>query len=201
MIAEVFYFLAGALVVIAALALKSRFVGFTAQERDTQFSSGPDFDMRKHLNGPMVCDGVIFGPTGRVSSSFTAEFDVTWRGDVCTMKEVFTYNDGSVQNRAWEITLGPNGTFTARADDVRGTAKGKVAGNAVIFRYDLTLPEASGGHTLSAFDCMYLAAGGAIVNRSEFRKFGIKVAELVATIRKVEAEAANEDYTPLRKIG
>jgi hypothetical protein len=30
---------------------------------------------------------------------------------------------------------------------------------------------------------MYLAPNGNIVNRSQFRKFGIKVAELVATMR------------------
>jgi hypothetical protein len=34
---------------------------------------------------------------------------------------------------------------------------------------------------------MYLTPGGAVVNRSQFRKFGIKVAELVATMRRVEA--------------
>jgi hypothetical protein len=34
---------------------------------------------------------------------------------------------------------------------------------------------------------MYLTPGGVIVNRSQFRKFGIRVAELVATMRKVDA--------------
>jgi len=34
-------------------------------------------------------------------------------------------------------------------------------------------------------DWMYLAPNGVVVNRSQFRKFGIKVAELVATMRQV----------------
>jgi hypothetical protein len=34
---------------------------------------------------------------------------------------------------------------------------------------------------------MYLTPNGTIVNRSQFRKFGIKVAELVATMRPKEA--------------
>jgi hypothetical protein len=32
---------------------------------------------------------------------------------------------------------------------------------------------------------MYLAPNGTIVNRSQFRKYGLKVAELVATLRPV----------------
>ncbi len=36
-------------------------------------------------------------------------------------------------------------------------------------------------------DWMYLADNGTIVNRSQFRKFGFKVAELVATMRPVAA--------------
>jgi hypothetical protein len=34
---------------------------------------------------------------------------------------------------------------------------------------------------------MHLAPNGVIVNRSQFRKFGIKVAELVATMRRADA--------------
>ena len=45
------------------------------------------------------------------------------------------------------------------------------------------LPKDSGGHTLDVTDWLYLAENGAILNRSEMRKFGIKVAELVATMR------------------
>lgn len=36
-------------------------------------------------------------------------------------------------------------------------------------------------------DWMYLADNETIVNRSQFRKFGFKVAELVATMRPVAA--------------
>ena len=53
--------------------------------------------------------------------------------------------------------------------------------------YRLRLPEESGGHVLDAVDWMYLTPNGTVVNRSQFRKFGIKVAELVATMRRKEA--------------
>ncbi len=61
-------------------------------------------DMRTHLNGPMVCEGVIFGPLGRVTSSFVADFDVTWVGNTATIAEEFVYNDRTTQSRKWHIT-------------------------------------------------------------------------------------------------
>jgi hypothetical protein len=49
------------------------------------------------------------------------------------------------------------------------------------------MAESAGGHVLDVTDWMYLMENGTIMNRSQFRKFGIKVAELVATMRKKEA--------------
>jgi len=57
----------------------------------------------------------------------------------------------------------------------------------VQLKYKIQLPESAGSHVLDTTDWMYLAPNGTIVNRSQFRKFGIKVAELVATMRPKEA--------------
>jgi len=182
----VFYFALGAAVVVCLIVLRGRYAGFSGQSADDYAEEFPQFDMRKHLNGHMVCDGVIFGPLGRVTSTFDADFHIVWEGNTCTMKEQFRYQDGSTQDRAWRIELDGGGGFEAFADDVPGKARGEMAGPAVLFSYRIKLPEASGGYTLSAFDCMYLTKSGAVVNRSQFRKYGFKVAELVATIRKKE---------------
>jgi hypothetical protein len=58
----------------------------------------------------------------------------------------------------------------------------------VQLQYRLRLPQDAGGHVLDVVDWMYLAPGGTIINRSQFRKFGIKVAELVATMRPDKRE-------------
>ncbi|MEM7321134.1 MAG: DUF3833 family protein, partial [Pseudomonadota bacterium] len=42
-------------------------------------------------------------------------------------------------------------------------------------------------------DWMYLAPNGTIVNRSQFRKFGIQVAELVATMRPADVSVVERD--------
>lgn len=182
----IFFCAIGAALVVFVLILRRRFADFMGQSANDYADDYPQFDMREHLNGPMTCDGVIFGPMGRVTSTFEADFDISWEGNSCTMKEAFRYHDGSTQNREWRIELDGGGHFEAFADDVPGKARGEVAGPAVLFNYSIKLPAESGGYTLKAFDCMYLTKNGTVVNRSQFRKFGFRVAELVATIHKKE---------------
>ena len=181
-----FFFLLGVALVLFVLGLRRRFADFMGQSADDYADEYLQFDMREHLNGEMTCDGVIFGPMGRVTSTFNADFDISWNGNTCTMKEEFRYHDGSTQNREWRIELDCGGNFEAWADDVPGKGRGEVAGPAVLFNYPIKLPADAGGYTLKAFDCMYLTKNGTVVNRSQFRKFGFRVAELVATIRKNE---------------
>jgi len=178
--------LLGALTVLGVIALRARFASFTAQ-RPADYASGPAFDLRRHLNGPLACDGVIFGPTGRVTSRFVADMEGRWEGSTGTLSEEFRYDSGSIQHRAWTLALGEGGRIIATAPDVVGQGEGRVAGSGVMLRYRIRLTPEAGGHVLDVVDWMYLMENGTIMNRSQFRKFGIKVAELVATMRKVPA--------------
>ncbi|MEL6571774.1 MAG: DUF3833 domain-containing protein [Pseudomonadota bacterium] len=180
------YVLIGVLLVLIAAFMKTRYVSFWAQDPDDYADHGPQFDIRERLNGPITCEGIIYGPTGRVSSRFTAHFDASWNGNVGVMKEVFHYDSGSTQNREWHLTLGNDGSIKAEAPDVVGVGTGQQKGSAVLLNYRIKLSEEAGGHVLDTTDWMYLMSNGSIVNRSQFRKFGIKVAELVATMRPTE---------------
>lgn len=182
-----FYILLGLVLAFVLVWLRSVVWDFRAQKPEDYEDDMHPFDVRQHLNGPILCEGVIYGPLGRVSSRFVADFDASWDGDTGIMKERFVYDDGSVQDREWHLTLGENGTITAKAPDVVGKGVGRQMGGTVLLRYDIRLPEASGGHVLNTVDWMYLTPNGTIMNRSQFRKFGIKVAELVATMRPKEA--------------
>ena len=178
------FFLMGAILVAALVWVTRRFLTFRGQKPDIYADAHPMFDIREHLSGDMICEGVIFGPIGRVTSTFVADFDIVWTGQVGVMKERFTYDDRSTQDREWTIKLGEAGAFTTTAPDVPGTGIGIQSGPTVQMRYAIKLPDDAGGHVLQTVDWMYLTPDGTIVNRSQFRKFGIKVAELVATIRK-----------------
>ncbi|MDJ0821775.1 MAG: DUF3833 domain-containing protein [Paracoccaceae bacterium] len=185
---EALYYIAlGSALMLILGYLKMRYLDFPAQRpEDYGNENGEAFDLRRHLNGPIVCDGVIYGPTGRVTSRFVGEFEAQWDGNKGVMKERFEYSDGSVQNREWTLSLGNDGNIRATAPDVVGEGSGVQSGPTVQLRYRIRLPEDAGGHVLDTTDWMYLAPNGTIVNRSQFRKFGIKVAELVATMRRKE---------------
>jgi hypothetical protein len=196
-VSPIFSALLGALAVLALLWLRSRYASFRAQTPSDYTGKGPDFDIRRHLSGPIQCEGVIFGPTGRVTSRFVADMEGKWNGSTGTLAEVFRYDSGSVQHRAWTLALHDGGRIVATAPDVVGEGSGRVEGSGVLLRYRIRLTPEAGGHVLDVTDWMYLMENGTIMNRSEFRKFGIKVAELVATMRPAPSAAARETRADL----
>ncbi len=175
------------LVVVAVLVVKNRLVGFATQKPSDFAAKGPAFDLARHLSGPILCEGVVYGPTGRVSSRFVADMVGEWAGNTGVLKEQFRYDTGMVQDRQWTLRVGNDGVIVAEAPDVIGTGVGHVSGPAVEMRYRIKLSPEAGGHVLDVVDWMYLMENGTVMNRSQFRKFGIKVAELVATMRRVPA--------------
>jgi len=179
--------LLGALGTLALVALAARLIGFGAQRPGDYAADTPQIDLREHLNGPIKCEGVIYGPLVRVASRFDADFEAEWQGNRGIMREHFRYDSGNRQDREWRLTLSNDGSIRAEADDLVGTGTGQQTGAAARLSYRIRLPDEAGGHVLSVTDWMYLTPGGVIVNRSQFRKFGIKVAELVATMRRVDA--------------
>ena len=184
----VFLVILGAILMGILGYLKNRYFGFISQTPgDYADAEGEQFDLRSHLIGPSVCVGVIYGPTGRVTSRVVGDFQAEWDGNRGVMKEHFTYCNGEEVHREWNLQLGNDGRIRATASDVIGEGEGIQSGPSVQLKYKYKLPETQGGHVLDTTDWMYLAPNGTIVNRSQFRKFGIKVAELVATMRRKEA--------------
>lgn len=177
-------FLSGVVAAVLGLFLARRKFGFAAQRPADYADGAPAFDIRREFAGPLRCQGVIYGPLGRVESRFAADMNGRWDGDTCQLAEEFRYASGATQSRCWTLHLAADGSIRAEAPDVVGTGTGRQHGSAVHLRYRIRLPADSGGHVLSVTDWMYLAPDGSIVNRSQFRKFGIKVAELVATMHR-----------------
>lgn len=185
-------FLLGALVVLALVWARGRFAAFAAQSPQ-DYANGPAFDLTRHLAGPLAMEGIIYGPTGRVASRFVATAEGRWQNGRGVLSESFRYDSGAVQDRAWNLNIMPDGRITGTAADIVGQATGEMCGSAVVMRYRIRLAPQAGGHVLSVTDWMYLLDNGSVMNRSEFRKFGLKVAELVATIRPAPAAASKTE--------
>ncbi len=182
---EVFVYLSvifGMLLVI--MLIRDWFLAFRGQKPSEYVDLGPGLDLRHHLSGDNVCEGVIFGPTGRMTSRFRGRMTGVWEGDDGWVDVDFQYDSGGTQHRQWRLSIGPSGRITAEADDIQGTGRGQVSGPTAQLLYSIVLPEDAGGYTLSVTDWMYLIEGRTILNRSQFRKGGILLAELVATIRR-----------------
>ncbi len=177
----------GAGLIILFFYLKKRYASFSAQKIGDYTDGKPDMDLREHLNGPIRCEGIIYGPLGRVTSRFSADFHANWNGNKGVMKEHFRYDSGNTQDREWRLELGNDGAIKADADDLVGEGRGQQSGSSVQLHYRIRLPQEAGGHVLNVVDWMYLTPSGTIVNRSQFRKFGVKVAELVATMQRLDA--------------
>ena len=180
------------LIVVAVMIGKNRFFSFRAQDPDDYADSGPPFILTEHLSGEIFAEGLIYGPNGKMTNSFVATMVGDWDGENGTLAEAFTYSNGAQQNRKWYLKLGEGNRFTATADDVVGEAQGTVSGSTIKMTYKIVLPEESGGHTLDVTDWLYRTENGIIMNKSEMRKFGIKVAELVATMRPRNLEEFQE---------
>lgn len=176
------------LVLIVLLLVGQRwFFSFDAQKPEDYADTSPAFDIREQLSGALVSEGVIYGPDGRVASRFVARMEGVWTGDSGRLTESFKYaGDGGTLDREWTLNLGQDGSFTATAPDVVGTGEGRQSGATARMTYRIRLAEDAGGHVLDVVDWLYLMENGTIINRSEMRKFGVKVAELVATIRPAD---------------
>ena len=159
---------------------------FRAQDIQAYANQTPEFDIRDAISGPMQAEGVIFNFSGTVTSRFTARMEGIWNGSSGVLKEDFVYSSDRTQQRQWALTVNADGQITGTAPDIIGEATGQQSGSAVYLKYRIVLPQDAGGHKLDVTDWMYLTDNGTIMNRSEFRKFGIKVAEMVATFRKVD---------------
>ena len=176
------------LILVVALVLiigRSMLFSFRAQTPAEYSEKGPAFDVMTHLNGEIKSEGLIFGPKGRMDNSFVADMSGTWTNQTGRLQENFTYSNGRKQTREWTITLGDDNTLTVTAPDVIGEGKGVISGNALQVKYRLKLPEEAGGQEVDVIDWLFATESGVVMNRTQLYKFGILVAELVATMRPV----------------
>lgn len=186
------FVLLGVVLALAGVKLWERFWSFSAQKLADYDVAAEAPELAAVLGRRFEAHGLIFDYTGRAKSRFFAEIEGAFTAEGGSLKERFVYAGGHADRREWTIAFDPDGRrFTATAPDVVGVARGEMGGRELRMTYRLRLPERVGGHVLDVVDWLYLMEDGAIVNRSEMRKFGVKAAELVAVFRPVADEAAS----------
>ncbi len=150
----------------------------------------PKMDFITYFSGETHGYGAIYGFTGKVTDRFHVAMQGTPGKNAqgqrtLDLQEQFTYSSGKTQKRAWFVTEVAPGKLAATAPDVPGDATGEESGNAVSFKYKITIERANGSSvTVGSDDWMWHITDDIILNRNQFTKFGIPVAELVISFTK-----------------
>lgn len=156
----------------------------TSQSLDDYEGTTPVVDLKSYFNGPIKAWGIIQEPSGKVVSRFDVLMNGSWNGDVGTLKEHFSFYDGSKQERVWTITKHADGTYDGTASDVIDKAVGMTKGNAVRWAYEMDVPIKGSTFRIKFDDWMWQLHDGVMINRSYLKKFGFTVAELTLFMQK-----------------
>jgi Protein of unknown function (DUF3833) len=144
----------------------------------------PVLDLKQYFNGELTAHGVFTDRSGKVVRRFVVQMTCNWQGNQGTLDERFTYSDGKTERRVWRLTDEGNGRYVGRADDVVGVATGQAAGNALNWRYTLSLPVDGKTYEVQFDDWMYLVDERVMLNKAAMSKFGIGLGEVTLSFTK-----------------
>ncbi len=139
--------------------------------------------LEEYFRGSLYADGMLFDRRGRVRRRFHVDMQGSWDGEWGTLQESFLFDDGERQQRTWRLHRLPPQRglrrYEASADDVVGPATGHAAGAELRWSYVLELALGARRVRVRMDDRMYLLDGDRLLNRTEMRKFGVRVASLL----------------------
>ena len=144
----------------------------------------PALDLQRYFNGTLDAYGMFQKRSGEVVKRFHVVIDASWQGNVGTLDERFTYNDGTTQQRVWTITKTGAHSYRGTAADVVGESVGESAGNALRWRYVLALPVDDKIYQVDFDDWMFLMDDRVMLNRSTMSKWGFDLGEVTLTFVK-----------------
>lgn len=141
-------------------------------------NTSPKFDIKTYFNGKFVAWGMVQDYTSKVIRRFCVDLNATWQGNQGRLEEVFYFRDGEVSYRTWFLTKLANQQYSGVAEDVVGIAKGKQAGYAFHWQYDLQVPIEGDTYTFNMDDWMYQLDDNRVMNKTTMSKFGVEVASI-----------------------
>lgn len=144
----------------------------------------PTLDLRQYFNGPVTGHGLVTDRSGHIVSRFIVKMNCTWDGKQGVLDEDFTYSDGRKERRVWRLTQQADGSYIGKADDVVGHAVGRIAGNALNWRYTLALPVDGRVWHIDFDDWMVLMDATTMINKATMSKWGFRVGEVTLSFTK-----------------
>lgn len=160
----------------------------TMNPRDFSDSS-QRLDLFDYFQGYTLAWGLFEDRFGKLRRQFRVDITGTVDGDTLVLEEDFLYADGERQQRTWTITRNGDDTYTGRAADVVGEARGETAGNALHWTYLMDLQVGSRQLRVAFDDWMFLQPDGVLLNRARVSKFGLEIGSVtLAFMKPVQAQ-------------
>lgn len=119
----------------------------------------PRFEPERFFSGRLRSHGLFTDRFGAVREWFTAELEGGWDGEALRFAEVFTYDDGWIDRRQWELRRDGPGLWRGTATDAVGAVVASEHGNAFHLLHTLDLPRRDGGTRRLAFDQWFVRLG------------------------------------------
>jgi len=168
----------------ACLVIFAVLTGCASVDVSDYRAEAPALDLPQYFNGKLNAWGMFQNRSGKVIKRFHVAMIASWKGEVGTLDESFTYSDGTSQKRVWTLTRQPDGHYIGRAADVVGEARGELSGNALHWRYVLELPVDGKVYNVDLDDWMFLVDDKVMLNRSFMSKFGIDLGQVTLSFVK-----------------
>ena len=137
----------------------------------------PRFVLEEYFDGEVRAWGIFQDRFGTLRRQFQVDINGTWDGEVLTLVEDFTYDDGETERRVWRVRRIDAHTYVGEADGVVGTATGRSYGNALNWRYDFDLRVGGRTWRVRFDDWMFLQPDGVMINRADVSKWGMNLGE------------------------
>ena len=145
----------------------------------------PALDLATYFHGTTDAWGMFQRRGGEVAKRFHVVITGATSADgIMTLDEQFSYDDGSSQRRVWRLKQSADGRWHGSADDVKGEARGEVAGNALRWQYTLLLPVDGHTYEMQFDDWMFLIDDCSMINRASMRKLGLELGQVTLMFRR-----------------
>lgn len=145
---------------------------------------GPTLDPKAYFSGHVRSWGVVEGRNGKVSDQFSTQMHGVPRPDGLLLRQDFTFASGKKEHRVWDIHVVDAHHFEGRANDSVGLAHGEAWGNAFEWNYTLAVPVKDHTINVNFRQIMLLQPGGVLLNRVQYRKFGLRLGTISEFFRK-----------------
>ncbi len=146
----------------------------------------PELLLEQYFAGNTYAWGVFEDRFGQLKRQFRVHIEGRMEGEILVLDEQFDYADGEKDRRIWRIKPTGNNSYQGTADDVIGIARGQVTGNALHWRYQMTLAVGDSHYRVHFDDWMWLQPGGVMINRATVSKWGIELGTVTLFFSKQE---------------